>query len=86
MTVVSSKEFSTNQDKFFDLALDEQVYIQNGNNTFLLMYKNVDDKKMSPRHDWATAAKEFVESGNEESFFPDIFDDEDLNWWKWEQK
>ena len=43
MTVVSSKEFNTNQDKYFDLALDDQVYIQKGNNMFLLLYKNVDD-------------------------------------------
>jgi hypothetical protein len=45
MTVVSSKEFTTNQDKYFDMALDEQVYIENGNNMFLLIYKNVDDMK-----------------------------------------
>ena len=43
MTVVSTKEFNTNQDKYFDLALEEQVYVQNGNNTFLLIYKNIDD-------------------------------------------
>jgi hypothetical protein len=42
MTVVSSKEFTTNQDKYFDMALDEQVYIEKGNNMFLLIYKNVD--------------------------------------------
>ena len=49
MTVVSSKEFTTNQNKYFDLALDEQVYIQNGNNMFLL-YKNVDDMNIK-EHD-----------------------------------
>jgi hypothetical protein len=43
MTVVSSKEFATNQDKYFDLALDEQVCIQKGNNMFLLIYKNVNN-------------------------------------------
>jgi hypothetical protein len=42
--------------------------------------------KFSPRQGWAEAAKEFVESGNEEIFFPDVFDDEDLSWWQWEQK
>jgi antitoxin MazE len=42
--------------------------------------------KAKPRQGWAAAAKEFVESGNEESFFPDFFDEEDLNWWQWEQK
>ena len=43
MTVVSSKEFVTNQEKYFDMALNEQVYIQKGNKMFLLTYKNIDD-------------------------------------------
>jgi hypothetical protein len=49
MTLVSTKEFNTNQDKYFEMALDEQVYIQKGNNMFLLIYKNVDD--MNIYHD-----------------------------------
>jgi hypothetical protein len=49
MTVVSSKEFVGNEDKYFDLALDEQVFIQKGDNMFLLIYKNVDD--MNIYHD-----------------------------------
>ena len=44
MTVVSSTEFATNQEKYFDLALEEQVFIQKGDNMFLLIYKNVDDR------------------------------------------
>ena len=43
MTVVSSKEFVVNDDKYFDLALDEKVYIQKENNLFILVYSNVDD-------------------------------------------
>ena len=43
MTLVRSKEFAVNQDKYFDLALDEQVFIQKDNNLFHLFYKNVDD-------------------------------------------
>ena len=43
MTVVSSKEFFSNEDKYFEIALDEQVYIQKGNNVFLLINKNVDN-------------------------------------------
>jgi len=46
MTVVSTKEFNTNQDKYFDIALDEQVFIQKGDNMFFLLYKNVDDMNM----------------------------------------
>ena len=38
MTVVSSKEFVINEDKYFDLALDEQVTIKRGRNMFRLMY------------------------------------------------
>jgi len=28
MTVISSKEFVNNQEKYFDMALNEQVYVQ----------------------------------------------------------
>ena len=46
MTVVSTKEFNTNQDMYFDMALNEQVFIQKGDNMFFLLYKNVDDMNM----------------------------------------
>ena len=36
MTVVSAKEFNSFQDKYFNLALSEQVFIQNDNYMFLL--------------------------------------------------
>jgi len=36
MTVVSTKEFNTNQDKYFDLALDEEVFIKRGDNMFIV--------------------------------------------------
>ena len=39
-----------------------------------------------PRQGWAEAFKEFATSGCEESFFPDLFEDEDVNEWQWEQK
>ena len=32
MTVVSSKEFVTNEDKYFDLMLDDRLIIQRGDN------------------------------------------------------
>ena len=86
MTVVSTKEFITNQKKYFDLALNEQVIIQRGNNMFVVQNFVQNVSKHKSRQGWAEAAKEFVESGNEESFFPDFFEDEDLNWWQWEQK
>ena len=89
-TVVSSKEFVSNEDRYFDLALNEQVYIQRGNNIFHLIYSASDKTsgvvKSESRQDWAESAREFVASGNEESLFPDFFDDENLNWWQWKQE
>lgn len=58
MTVVSSKEFTANQEKYFDLALDEQVFIQKDGNVFLLVYKNADD--MNIYHD-ASVYEEILE-------------------------
>ena len=43
MTVVSSKEFASHQNKYFEMARDEQVFIQKDDNVFLLIYKNIDD-------------------------------------------
>jgi len=40
MTVVSSKEFAINQNKYFDLAMKEQVFIQRGDNIFLFTHSN----------------------------------------------
>jgi len=40
MTVVSSKEFVSDQDKYFDLALDEQVFVKKGENIFHLICTN----------------------------------------------
>ena len=34
MTVVSSKDFAINQEKYLDLALNEQVFIQRNDNIF----------------------------------------------------
>ncbi|MDR2232214.1 MAG: hypothetical protein LBE56_03705 [Tannerella sp.] len=43
MTVVSTKEFNSDQEKYFDLAINERVYIKRGENVFLLINKNGDD-------------------------------------------
>ena len=42
--------------------------------------------KASPRQGWAEAFKEFADSGAEETFFPDFFEDEDLSWWTWDEE
>ena len=38
MTVVSSKEFATHQDKYYDLAVSEEVLIEKGNDKFHLVH------------------------------------------------
>jgi len=45
MTVVSSKEFVINEDKYFDLALNEQVYVQRNNIMFIVTRANENKKK-----------------------------------------
>ena len=42
MTVVSTKEFNTNQKKYFDMAVCEDVYIKNDKYLFHLICKPVD--------------------------------------------
>ena len=42
MTVVSSKEFVSNDDKYFDMAVNEELCIKRGNNMFYLIYKSSD--------------------------------------------
>jgi len=86
MTVISSVEFLTNQEKYFDMALAEKVIIQRGENMFIIQNLIQNEIKPKSRQGWAEAAKEFVDSGNEVSIFTDFFVDEDLEWWQWEQK
>ena len=40
MTVVSTREFNTHQEKYFDLAINEQVYIKRGSNMFMVSRAN----------------------------------------------
>jgi antitoxin MazE len=39
-----------------------------------------------PRQGWAEAFKQFAASGEEEAFFPDVFEDEDLTDLQWKHK
>jgi len=39
MTLVSAKEFNTYQDKYLDLAVNEEVCIKRGNGMYRLMYR-----------------------------------------------
>ena len=40
MIVINSKEFATNQDKYFNLALDEKVFVKKGGNMFIVYNTN----------------------------------------------
>ena len=42
MTFVSSKEFSVNIERYFNLAIHEDVYIKNGKNRFRLLYAPIE--------------------------------------------
>jgi antitoxin MazE len=52
----------------------------------VLVDKNEIIIKSPPRQGWAEAFNAFAKSGEEESFFPDFFEDENLNWWTWDKK
>jgi len=43
MTVVSSKEFVSNQKQYFDLAINDDLFIKRGKNIFHLMCTTIDD-------------------------------------------
>ena len=36
MTVVSTKEFYANQDKYLDMALDERIFVRRGDVTYMV--------------------------------------------------
>jgi hypothetical protein len=40
MTVVSTKEFSANQERYFDMAVNEQVFVQRGDYMFIVSRAN----------------------------------------------
>ena len=51
MTVISSKEFAINSNKYFELAMSEPVYIEHGENIFHLIYINNDNVEVKKRMD-----------------------------------
>ena len=42
MTLVSTKEFNTYQDKYLDLAVNEEVCIKRGDGMFYLLFRPLD--------------------------------------------
>jgi predicted transcriptional regulator len=43
MTLISSREFVTNQKKYFDLAVNERVFVKRGNHTLFIANADTDD-------------------------------------------
>jgi hypothetical protein len=46
MTIVSSKEFASNQTKYYNLAINEDVAIRRGKSMYHLIYKSVENKNV----------------------------------------
>jgi len=49
MIVVGSKEFASNQNKYFDMAINERVLVQRGSNMFHLAHTNDNDTAVKER-------------------------------------
>jgi len=45
MTTISSKEFATHQDRYFNMAINEDVRIRRGRNMFQLVYQPITDEQ-----------------------------------------
>ena len=43
MTIVSNKEFTANQKRYFNMAMSEDVCIKNGKNMFHLIYRPIEE-------------------------------------------
>ena len=51
MTVVSSKEFANHQDKYFDMAMDEQVFVKRENDNIMFIVTRDNKEYSSPNDD-----------------------------------
>ena len=77
MTVINSKEFAINQEKYFDLALNEQVCVQRDNNMFLIVYSPIDKTiKTKSRQGWDAAFAQYALEGEDKPMLPDFLDSE----------
>ena len=63
MTVVSSKEFISNQEKYFDIALNEQVYVRRESDNIMFIITRDKKNYLEPDDDLrrAITADEFLE-------------------------
>ena len=60
MTVVSSKEFISNGDKYFELALNEEIFVKRESDNILFIVKRDKKEYLEPDEDLRRAI-----SGNE---------------------
>ena len=51
MTVVSSKEFASNQEKYFDIALNEQIYVQRESDNAMFVLSREKKEYLEPDDD-----------------------------------
>ena len=49
MTVVSSREFASNQSKYYNLAVNNDIFIKRGKNTFRLMCTSEENTSVKKR-------------------------------------
>ena len=66
MTIVSSKEFAINQKKFYNMALNERIFIKRGKNMFYLTCATFED-------DEATDLADAIAAGNDENISVDDY-------------
>ena len=63
MTVISSKEFVRNQKRYFDLAVDEELFIRRGKNMFHLICTATGDDMYDADDDEEYVTKEELLAG-----------------------
>jgi len=51
MTVVSTKEFASNQEKYFDIAFNEQVYVQRESDNIMFIVSRDTKEYLEPDED-----------------------------------
>ena len=65
MTLVNSKEFVTNQKKYFDLAVNEQVFIKRGKKIFIITcVEEVDDDELKLAKERKKSGVEFTSTSD----------------------
>jgi hypothetical protein len=66
MTVVSSREFVSNQKRYFDLAVNDELFIKRGKNVFHLICTNVGNPIVEEDDDEYITKEELLSGINED--------------------